>query len=73
MHDYKLDEKVQVVPTEGCYQTPLDGKVIKVTKTQVVVSDAKHHWGVTYRRSDGLPAYKADRGFPCYRVQPVKR
>lgn len=72
MHDYKLAEAVDVVPTQGGYQKPLKGKVIKVTKTQVVVADDKHAYGVTYRRVDGLPAFKADRGFPCYRVQPVK-
>jgi hypothetical protein len=72
MHDYELDETVEVVPTQGGYQKALKGKVIKVTKSQVVVADEKHHWGVTYRRVDGLPAFKADRGFPCFRVQPVK-
>ena len=72
MHDYKLEEAVQVVPTQGSYQKPLAGKVVKVTKTQVVVRDDKHHYGVTYRRTDGLPAFKADREFPCYRVLPVK-
>lgn len=72
MHEYKLDEDVRVVPTMGSYQEVLAGKVTKVTKTTVVVVDEKHHYGVTYRREDGMPAFKADRGFPCYRIKPIK-
>lgn len=72
MHEYQVGDRVRLVPTQGGHQKPLDGNVTKVTRTQVVVVDEKHHWGVTYKREGGLPAFKADRGFPCYRVEPVK-
>lgn len=71
MYEDKEGETVRLVPTQGAYQDTLDGKVERVTKTQVVVSSERKPYGMTFRRADGLPAFKVDRGFPCYKVEPA--
>lgn len=73
MHAYKVDESVRLVPTQGVYQKPLDGKVLKVTPTRIEVAFEAKPWGIAFKRSNGLPAFKCDQGFPCYRVEPVDK
>lgn len=71
MHAYYVDETVRLVPTEGGHQKTFDGKVSKVTPARITVTFEAKPWGIAFRRTDGLPAFKCDRGFPCYRVEPI--
>lgn len=73
MHLYTVEEVVRLVPTQGGHQKTLEGKVLKVSATRIEVSFEAKPWGIAFKRADGLPVFKCDRDFPCYRVQPIDK
>lgn len=70
-----LNQLIILQPTQGGYQTPKPGKVVRLTdKTAWVLSDLALH-PVAYDRESGDARLLSDRSFPCYvvRERPANR
>lgn len=70
MSDYKAEQRVRLIPSQGWYQTERRGRVVRVTATQVLVRPDGAASDVRFRISDGMPVNKIDQQFPCYCVTP---
>lgn len=70
MSDYKPEQRVRLVPSQGGHQKERKGQVVRVTATQVLVRPDGAVSDVRFRIVDGMPINKIDQQFPCYYVAP---
>lgn len=66
--DLKAGDGVILQPTEGGYQNPRNGTVVRMTPTQVAVQTDMSFKPVYFRLSDGLAVGEMNRQFPRYRL-----
>lgn len=70
---FQAGQHVRLVPTQGGYQKPRTGTVVRVTAQQVLVQPDDGHAQVRYRAADGMPVNKIDQGFPYYVLRSMEQ
>jgi RNase P/RNase MRP subunit p29 len=63
-----IGKTVSLIPTQGAYQKPFNGRVVHETATQFAVESESFIGRRKFRKSDGMPVAKADQAFPRYRA-----
>ena len=63
-----MDVKAKLVPTEGCYQKEKDAILLKQTRTEITARAVEGGRIIRFKKVDGMPVLKYDRGFPCYKL-----
>lgn len=66
--DFVEGKPATVYPSEGGYQKPKAGVVLRVTPKMVCIKFPDRNSGVWYRKSDGEAKELFDRQFPHYRL-----
>lgn len=68
----KEGDSITLTPTEGCYQTPMTGKIVRITPQRFVVDvpwvSGNTHTGRKYEfwQANGAPHGYWAHQFPCY-------
>lgn len=66
-----IGDELTLTPTEGGYQKPKTGVVLKTTPTRLTVRIKNEMRQIIFNKATGRGQFKNDREFPNYTIQPA--